>query len=258
MRLSSLALAALTLALTATAGSPGTAAARGPTAPVVVELFTSEGCSSCPAADVVLERLAREQPVAGAEVIALELHVDYWNHLGWVDRFSQPGFTARQGEYNRAFARRGSYTPQLVVDGQRELVGSRGRDAEDAIGDAARAQKTRVTVTRSGDKVTVAIDGLPESRDTEPVDVMLAVTEGGLATRALAGENAGATLAHGPVVRELRRISSVSAAARGPVLVKDVEVNVDPSWRRDQVRAVAFLQRQKSLHILGAGVVALK
>jgi len=264
MRPSSLALATLALAFTAGAAvfgatlTPRAAEARGPTQPVVVELFTSEGCSSCPSADVVLDRLARDQPVAGAEVIALELHVDYWNYLGWNDRYSQAGFTARQGEYNRTFGKRGSYTPQMVIDGQRELVGSAERDAHEAIGAAARAPKAKVQVSRSGDKVTVAIDGLPEAGGSEPFDVMLAVTESGISTRAQSGENAGATIVHGPVVRELRRISSIGGGTRGPVLVKDVEVTVDPSWRRDNLRAVAFVQRQKSRQILGAGVAALK
>jgi hypothetical protein len=257
MRIAPLALAVLAAAVgMMSPTAAGTALARGPAQPVVVELFTSEGCSSCPPADAVLDRLARDQPVAGAEVIALEMHVDYWNKLGWVDPFSQAAFTARQNEYGRAFAKRGVYTPQLVIDGQRELVGSRGRDAEDAIGEAARLQKARVAVTRSGDKVSVTVEGLPSGGET--VDVMLAVTEAGLSTRVPAGENAGTTVVHGPVVRELRRVSSVGGNTRGPVMVKDVEVNVDPSWRRENLRVVAFVQRQKGMEILGAGAVSFR
>jgi hypothetical protein len=256
MRLPHLALAALALAFAAVSPAAGTAFARGPAQPVVVELFTSEGCSSCPPADAVLDRLAREQPVAGAEVIALELHVDYWNNLGWVDPFSQAGFTARQNEYTRVMGKRGAYTPQMIVDGQRELVGSRDRDAEDAIADAARATKAKVQVTRNGDKVSIAVDGLPEG--SEAVNVMLAVTESGIASRVRNGENAGTTIAHGPVVRELRRVSSVGGGTRGPILVKDVEVNVDPAWQRENVRAVAFVQRDRTLQILGAGAISLK
>ncbi|WP_460504188.1 DUF1223 domain-containing protein, partial [Hymenobacter agri] len=92
--------------------------------PVVVELFTSEGCSSCPAADAALRELARAQSVPGVEVIALGEHVDYWNRLGWKDGFSSSAYTERQRQYATGFGT-GSYTPQAVVNGRYELVGSR-------------------------------------------------------------------------------------------------------------------------------------
>jgi hypothetical protein len=224
--------------------------------PVVVELFSSEGCSSCPPADAVLARLAREQPVAGAEVIALEYHVDYWNYLGWTDPFSSAAFTARQRAYADASGRRGVYTPELVVDGAAELVGSNEPGARKVIAAAAREAKVKVQVTRSGDKVSIAVVDPAESSGAS--DVWLAITEDGLTTAVPRGENAGATLAHGPLVRALDRVVAIAPRTRGPVLVKDVEVAVKPSWRRERLRAVAFVQRRGSLRITGAGVTSLR
>src|ERR1700693_1462053 len=91
--------------------------------PVIVELFTSEGCSSCPPADQLLSRMERSQPVAGARVIALEEHVDYWNSLGWVDPFSAPHYRGRQNDYALAFHAENIYTPQMVWNGQVQVTG---------------------------------------------------------------------------------------------------------------------------------------
>lgn len=256
MRITKLALAAVALAFSL--ATPGPAArdaeARGPTQPVVVELFTAEGCGACPPADALLDRLAHDQPVRGAEVIALELHVDYFDRAGKVDPFASPAYSARQADYIRSFGKRGAYTPQMVIDGQREVVGARERETHDAIADAARAQKAKVNVTRDGDKINVVIDGLADVGGREAINVMLALTEDGLTSR----DGSAATAAHGPVVRELRRISSIAGGTRGQVMVKDVEVNIDASWRRDRVRAVAFLQGEKGLQIFGAGATAMK
>ena len=114
--------------------------------PVVVELFTSEGCSSCPPADALLQKLQAQQPVAGADVIALEEHVDYWNHDGWADPYSSPDWTLRQQDYGEFF-KDDAYTPQLVVNGQSQFVGSDARQAARAIAQAAQGVKTEVMVT---------------------------------------------------------------------------------------------------------------
>ena len=253
MRLARFALVALVLAAPAAGPAAGIARAGGAPVPVIVELFTAEGCSACPPADALLERLAKEQPVSGAEIVALELHVDYFDSPGSADPFAQAGFGARQADYQRAFGKKGWYTPQMVVDGQRELVGSREREARDAVADTSRAPKAKVQVARAGDRLTITLEGLSDVTGSDGADLMLAITEDGLGSRSLGGGHGGA---HGPVVRDLRKLTTF-AGERGTVQLKDVELKLDGAWRRENLRAVAFVQRTKTLEILGAGSVGL-
>src|SRR5947209_7530966 len=150
------------------------AADAGPRVPVVVELFSSEGCSSCPPADVLLARLDRDQPIAGADVIALEFHVDYWNYLGWSDPFSQAAFSARQRKRAHYTGNAGVYTPQMVVDGQDEFTGSRESAATSAIERAARTPHVAVKLARDGDAITIDVGAIPTNETTH---VMMAITE---------------------------------------------------------------------------------
>src|SRR5260221_5624951 len=107
---------------------------------VVVELFTSEGCSSCPPADTLLKELSEQQKMEDVQIVALEEHVDYWNHLGWRDPYSAAEFSERQNDYSHIFGTDGVYTPQMIVAGQNEIVGSRA--AWEAIQQAASQPKT--------------------------------------------------------------------------------------------------------------------
>jgi hypothetical protein len=211
--------------------------------PVLVELFTSEGCSSCPPADAVLARLLRAQPVPGVTVVGLSEHVDYWNSLGWKDPFSDALFTQRQEDYASVVARGRVYTPQMVVGGSVDVLGSDERAARAAVARAAAEPHGTLRLTRRGKSVHVAGQDFPAHADAH---VLLAVVEDGLSNRVLRGENEGRTLSHSAVVRSLNRIGLTA----GPSFDLDVQPSIDPSWKAP--RFVAFVQELKSRKVLAA------
>ena len=228
---------------------------------VVVELFTSEGCSSCPPADALLRRLQEQQPVAGAEVIALEEHVDYWNHDGWSDPFSSPEWTQRQLEYGTKF-KNDAYTPQMVVDGLSQFVGNNSRGAELEIANAARAEKTEVTITSakadatSSQSFTVSVGKLTGNADGDVAEVWLAVAEDGLHSSVNAGENAGRVLRH---ISTLRSLHQIGVAGGGPVsFTGNPFVEFKSHWDPAKLRVLVFVQKKKSREILGAASVSIK
>jgi hypothetical protein len=214
---------------------------------VVVELFSSEGCSSCPPADTALRELDRDQPVTGVTVIALEEHVDYWNDLGWTDPFSQARFSARQRDYAAALPDRSVYTPELVIDGHATAVGGDRLLATQAIQAAAREAKARVALERRADQLAIVVRDLPAGLTDDPAEIWLAVTESDLSTRVERGENAGRLLAHGPIVRALRKLGS--ANANGFRMLTPLDL--DAGWRTSGLRAVVFVQRARSKRIVG-------
>lgn len=220
--------------------------------PVIVELFTSEGCSSCPPADEVLTRLAREQPLPGVEVIALSEHVTYWNQLGWKDRFSSALFSGRQEDYGKIFHLADVYTPQMVVNGQTQVVGSDWAGANQAIRAAAQTPRMAVNgALKTGDILSAQIAKLPEG--TAMADVMLAVTEDNLETSVGGGENDGRRLHHTGVVRSLTtvgKLDSKSATYSG-----DTHLKLNPQWNRANLKFVLFVQEQGTRHVLGAAEI---
>jgi len=175
---------------------------------VLVELFTSEGCSSCPPADALLERLDRGQPISGAQIVVLSEHVDYWNHIGWADPYSSPAFSARQEQYARRFRTQGPYTPQMVVDGQSEFVGSDARAAESAIRSAARHPKTQIRVTEDGGSATIDVAPLP-SGAAHKAGVFAAYAVDSGTQDVVRGENKGRRLHHVAIAKELKQIGTV-------------------------------------------------
>ncbi len=226
-----------------------------PRTPVVVELFTSEGCSSCPPADSLLLRLERTPPNLNIEVIALSEHVDYWNQLGWQDRFSSPAFTARQQEYGRAFRMENVYTPQMVVDGQTELLGSDAPRATQEIQKAAQGPKAIVEMSLlSAESLRLKVESLPPG--TQEADILLAVTEAELESSVQRGENSGRQLRHTGVVRSLVSLGRLDTKKAGAYSA-DIALKLRPEWRRENLKLVLFVQDRGSHRILGAATLRL-
>ncbi len=232
-------------------------------APVLVELFTSEGCSSCPPADQVLSRLDQEQAISGANIIVLSQHVDYWNQLGWRDPYSSAQFSARQSSYADAFGRRGVYTPQMIVDGRLEFVGSNTAKAQEAIIQAARLPKAKIQIgfaptvaIHSGMiQLTVRVGNVPTIPAGDKADVFLAIAENDLSSSVARGENAGRQLRHTAVVRQLTVIGSISETKGEAAFTATPIVNIAGDWRRDKLRVVVFVQERASRHVIGVAMV---
>ena len=216
--------------------------------PVLVELFTSEGCDSCPPADEVLIRLARQRSVAGTDLIVMSEHVDYWNDLGWKDPYSSSAFTERQQLYGNVLGRGNIYTPEAVIDGRFDVLGSNYGGVVDAIARAARIKKGVIMAASRwrGDMVEVEVSTQPMS---EAANVYLAVTEDNLSNKVTRGENKGKTLAHIAVVRRLMQLGYVKPNT--PFAI-DRSFKLQPEWKSPDLRIVAFAQSDKSRAVLSA------
>jgi hypothetical protein len=237
------------MAVIAKTTEPGT-----PRKAVVVELFTSEGCSSCPPADELLGHLRQDLAAKKVQVIPLGFHVDYWNSLGWKDRFSSADFTQRQEQYTHALKVDGPYTPEMVVDGEVEFVGNDAGRAQSTIRQqASQLELAQVKVALAGaDQLNIQVKG-SAAPSTGNALVMLAITEDNLATQVGSGENGGRTLHHAAVVRELRQVGSLQNGA----IETTVPLKLGTDWKRSDLRAVVFVQNGPSGKIAGAASVAL-
>lgn len=224
---------------------------------VVVELFTSEGCSSCPPADELLTHLRQDLAAKNIQVIPLGFHVDYWNSLGWKDRFSSADYSRRQEQYTQSLRVDGPYTPEMVVDGAVEFVGNDAGQAQRSIREAA-SQPEVATVKISSavaDHLAVQVKAPSSSKDAQ---VVLAITEDNLTTQVGSGENGGRTLHHAAVVRELRQIGLLHEGSFDAT----VPLKLDKDWKSSDLRAVVFVQQVASGkiatgRILGAAQFAL-
>lgn len=216
--------------------------------PVLVELFTSEGCSSCPPADRQLAFLENKQPVPAAEVITLAFHVDYWDDLGWRDAFSSAEFSERQNSYVQRMKLNSSYTPQMVVDGVAEFVGSDASRANQTITEAAERSKANIDLHLRETKVEIEITNIQVH---DAATVYLAIAEDNIVTDVRKGENAGRKLPHVSVVRKLVSIGQIKPGESK--FSAAVENQFDPEWKRENLKYVVFAQENASGRIFAVG-----
>jgi hypothetical protein len=237
--------------------------------PVVVELFTSEGCSSCPPADDLLARLDSPPEPRGkrrssgravavppdVEIIALGEHVDYWDHAGWKDSFSSPLFSTRQQDYGIAFRSTMVFTPQAVINGAKEVSGSDSRALLNAVWEASRMARAEVELrVAPKDTVQLRVGRLPAG--SHAADVLLAIAESNLETDVRAGENAGRRLKHAAVVRLMSKLAELDPAHPGEYMA-EARLNLRPEWKRANVKIVLLVQDRETRRILGAAEASL-
>jgi hypothetical protein len=234
--------------------APKPARAADSRIPVLVELFTSEGCSSCPPADKFLEKLDR-QPVPGAEMIVLSEHVDYWNHIGWKDPYSSHLYSDRQSAYDDRFGLDSVYTPQMVVDGTTEFVGSNMGLADKAFAKALNTPKISVhlsSVSLEPDhtlRARVEAEAIPSSFGEPEVEVYVVLALNRAESHVSGGENGGRTLSHVAVVRDLVKVGPLK---HDNGFSQDVRLKLESGLDTHNIRVIAFVQEPKQGKVLGA------
>lgn len=234
--------------------------------PVLVELFTSEGCSSCPPADRVIKELANQQPIANANIIVLSEHVDYWNRLGWQDPYSSKDFSLRQSNYAQVFRNDSVYTPQMVINGIYELNGSDKEKALELISKSANKPTCQIEVNyqelkKNTLKVDINITNLSVLNPTQvntSNEIILAVAEDNLSSSVIRGENAGRKLSHTSVVRKLTVLGQITANKDNSSNYKSsVIINLSDKWQRDNLKIVVFVQNHRTREVFGVSQINL-
>jgi len=234
---------------------PNAAASTSTPNPILVELFTSEGCSSCPPADELLQQMDSRQPVTGAQLIVLSEHVDYWNHDGWKDPYSSAQFTERQSGYVHALGLKTPYTPQMIVDGNIELKGT-GFDIAQTFEKAASVPKVSVRIVSaeadgpSQLKVKVEASGAEKHAG----EIWIAVALDHAASQVSAGENSGKHLEHVAVVEELKKAGKLD---KGKSFSQEALLKLKPGIDPKNVRVIAFVQESNEGRVLGASSLKL-
>jgi hypothetical protein len=244
----------LVLCIAVLTNSPEMSAGATQRVPIFVELFTSEGCSDCPPADAFLQKLD-QQPFPVAEMIVLSEHVDYWNHDGWKDPYSSHFFSERQAAYAKEFSLPSVYTPEMVVDGSSEFVGSNQTAAAKAFAKAAVAPKIDIrlssaSIDPAGNLLAHIESGAPVE---EKADVYVAIALNHAESQVSAGENSGRKLSHSAVARLITKVGSVR---KNGIVAQDVHLKLPLDIPADNLRVIAFVQYGQS-RIVGATMQVL-
>ena len=224
--------------------------------PILLELFTSEGCSSCPPADVFVQKLDTLQPVAGAQIIVLSEHVDYWDHDGWKDPNSSHALTERQSEYVRMLGLSTPYTPQIIIDGTREVKIGDPQAVEKVFQQAVATPKVAVqisgvTVDPGNPDLLRAHVNADGSTAKHNADVFVAIALDRVESHVLRGENGGQHLTHVAVVQQIAKIGKLN---KGSSFTEDVQLKVKTAIPLDNLRLVAFAQESGPGKLLGASL----
>ena len=233
------------------------AIATGAAAPILVELFTSEGCSTCPPADVALVKMDTLQPVPGAQLIVLSEHVDYWNHDGWTDPYSSASITSRQNGYVRALGLKTAYTPQIFIDGITELRLNDAAQVSQVFQKAVAVSKVPVRITSAtieGNKPAIAQGTIEAESGPEQhsADVYVAVALDHAESQVSGGENRGRRLVHVAVVLEITKVGKLE---KGKSFRQDFRVKLNlPHTSSSDIRIVAFIQETGPGQVLGASL----
>lgn len=207
----------------------------------VVELFTSEGCSSCPPADAAIAELLSKQI---KDVYILSYHVDYWNRLGWKDEFSQQGFSARQQEYAKHLSLEGVYTPQIIVNGTAQFVGSNKSELNNAVNRAINngySSNIHITAKKTNNTVMVRYN----ITGNDPMFLNTAIVLPEAVTKVKRGENGGRTLHHVNIVSNLK-VAEVKGSG-------ELTIEIPTQLSGKPLKIIAYTQAKQSFKVLGAG-----
>lgn len=223
--------------------------------PVLIELFTAEGCPMCPPADKNLAFMEKEQPFSEADIITLSLHVDYWNGRGWKDEFSSAIFTRRQDIYAQIFRVDQIFTPQMIVDGRTQFAGADLVKAQKAIVENAKINKGKVELSTAKNpgndlRLQVKISDLPAH---ETATVFLAIAEDNLTSKR--GKTASTQREYVSVVRELKSLGLLPSGQNK--LETEIALQFQPAWKKEDLKFVAFVQENASRKILAVNKIKL-
>jgi hypothetical protein len=222
--------------------------------PILVELFTSEGCSSCPPRDLWLQQMDALQPVSGAQIIVLSEHVDYFNGEGWKDPYSLPIWTDRQSSYARSLRLNSTYTPQVIVNGKNVLLFSEPQQVEQVLVEASSAPHITMNIsalsveTRVPPLLRIHIDVSGE-HVVRNADIFAAVALDHAESQVARGENGGKHLTHVAVAQQILKVGKV---AQGKVFSKDLQIKLRSAIDPQNLRLVVFVQEPDYGRVIGA------